>query len=323
MKIKNKNFPQLLQIQKNIDRLDSEQLTNMRVQVNKPFSIQELKQMSKDELSSGKAVGFDRIRNEVLKILLNNELFSNMILELFNKILDKGTYPKLWKADLIKPVHKKGSTFLESNYRGISLSSCLAKLFNNLILTRLSNQFEDMDIFHPHLLGFRPKMRTSNNIFILKTLIEKQFMSNSKLYCSFVDFSKAFDTVWRKGLIVKIESYGVQGKMLDVIKSLYNDTTAQIKVSDQLSAPFEISLGVKQGDPPSPFFFNIYMNDLCTNIMENEKDTDSPNIKDIKVPCLFWADDLILISKSEEGLQEHLNILADYCEARMEVESKY
>ena len=56
------------------------------------------------------------------------------------------------------------------------------------------------------------------------------------------------------------------------------------------------------------------MNDLCTNIMENEKDTDSPNIKDIKVLCLFWADDLILISESKEGLQEHLNILADYCE---------
>ena len=56
------------------------------------------------------------------------------------------------------------------------------------------------------------------------------------------------------------------------------------------------------------------MNDFCTNIMENEKDTDSPNIKDIKVPFLFLVDDLILISKSKEGLQEHLNILADYCE---------
>ena len=96
----NKNFPQLLQIQKNIDRLDSEQLTNMRVQVNKPCSIQELRQMSKDKLSSGKAVEFDRIRNEVLKILLNNELFSNMMLELFNKILDKGTYPKLWNQSI-------------------------------------------------------------------------------------------------------------------------------------------------------------------------------------------------------------------------------
>ena len=107
--------------------------------------------------------------------------------------------------------------------------------------------------------------------------------------------------------------------MFNIIKSLYNETTAQVKVRDQLSAPFEISLGVKQGDPPSPFFFNIYiyiyiyiyMNDLCTSIMKNEEDTDSPNIKDIKVPCLFSADDLILISKSKEGLQEHLNILAD------------
>ena len=53
-------------------------------------------------------MGFHRIRNEVLKILLNNELFSNMILELLNKILDKGTYHKLWKTDLIKPVYKKG-----------------------------------------------------------------------------------------------------------------------------------------------------------------------------------------------------------------------
>ena len=115
----NKNFPQLLQIQKDIDRLDSEKLTNMRVQVNKPFSSQELKQMSKDKFSSGKAVGLDRIRNEVLKILLNYELFSNMILGLFNKILDKGTYPKLWKTDLIKPVHKKGSTFLNLTSEGL------------------------------------------------------------------------------------------------------------------------------------------------------------------------------------------------------------
>ena len=75
--------------------------------------------MSKDKLSSGKAVGFDRIRNEVLKILLNNELFSNMILELFNKILGKGTYPKLWKTNLIKPVHKKGSTFLNITTEGL------------------------------------------------------------------------------------------------------------------------------------------------------------------------------------------------------------
>ena len=67
-------------------------------------------------------------------------------------------------------------------------------------------------------MGFRPSMRTSNNIFVMKTLIDKQFHKNKKLYTCFVDFSKAFDTIWRKGLIAKLNSFGIEGKMLNIIK---------------------------------------------------------------------------------------------------------
>ena len=70
--------------------------------------------------------------------------------------------------------------------------------------------------------------------------------------------------------------------------------------------------GVKQGDPPSPFFFNIYMNDLCSDVL-NSNNIDTPEISDLAVPCLFWADDLVLISQSKEGLQQHLNVLEKYC----------
>ena len=97
-------------------------------------------------------------------------------------------------------------------------------------------------------MGFRPRMRTSNNCLVLKTLIAKQFKENGRLYSSFVDFSKAFDTVCRKGLLAKIESYGI-----NVLRSLYsNTTTAHVKLGDAISDTFEIMLGVKQGDPPSP-----------------------------------------------------------------------
>ena len=70
--------------------------------------------------------------------------------------MDSGIYPNSWKIDSIKPIHKKNTTNKETNYRGISLSSCLGKFFNNLILNRLSKSFEELDPFYPHLMGFRP-----------------------------------------------------------------------------------------------------------------------------------------------------------------------
>ena len=156
----------------------------------------------------------------------------------------------MWKTDLIRPIHKKESTSNESNYRGITLSSILGKFLNAMILNRISKAFEELDIFHPHLMGFRPNMRTSNNILILKSLMDKQFSNNQKLYCCFYFyFSKAFETVWRKGLLSKLRSYGIEGKMLNVLDSLYTDTTAHVKINDYISEAFDILLGVKQGDP--------------------------------------------------------------------------
>ena len=89
--------------------------------------------------------------------------------------MDSGIYPNSWKIDLIKPIHmhKKNTTGKETNHRGVSLSSCLGKFFNNFILNRLSKSFEELELFYPHLMGLRPGMRTSNNIFVLKTLIDK------------------------------------------------------------------------------------------------------------------------------------------------------
>ena len=155
----------------------------------------------------------------------------------------------MWKTDLIRPIHKKESTSKESNYRGITLSSCLGKFSNSMILNRISKAFEELDIFHLHLMGFRPNMRTFNNILILKRLMDKRFSNNRKLYCCFVDFLKAFDTVWRKGLPSKFRSYGSEGKMSNVLHILYTDTTAHVKINDYMSEAFDILLGVKQGYP--------------------------------------------------------------------------
>ena len=200
---------------------------------------------------------------------------------------------------------------MEKNYRGISLTSCLGKLFDNLLLIRISKCFEDLRLFQDNMMGFRPSMRTSNNVFVLKTLIDKQLHKNEKLYCCFVDFSKAFDTVWRKGLVAKLKAFRICGKMFDIIENRYLNTNGHVIVHDFISDNFEINLGVKQGDPPSPFFFNVYMNELCSDLIQMEQ--DAPTINDIKISCLFWANDLVLISTTKDGLRNQLNVVNDYC----------
>ena len=101
--------------------------------------------------------------------------------------------------------------------------------------------------------------------------------------------------------------------MLNIIKHLYSSTNGHVTVGEFMSDNFKISLGVKQGDPTSPVFFNIYMDELCTNLLEIETEAEAPIINDNKAPCLFWADDLLLISKSRQGLQKQIEIVDQYC----------
>ena len=142
-----------------------------------PFTKKEISSC-KDKLKNSKASGIDMIKNEVLKICLDDKGFLEALQLLVNKIFNEGKYPTSWKTELIRPIHKKEETSLEKNYRGISLTSCLGKLFNNLLLMRLSICFEDLRLFQDHMMGFRPNMRTSNNLFALKTLIDKQLHKN-------------------------------------------------------------------------------------------------------------------------------------------------
>ena len=109
-------------------------------------------------------------------------------------------------------------------------------------------------------------------------------------------------------MFAKLKTFGIHGKMLSVIEDLYSNTNGHVTVGDCISDNFEINLGVKQDDPPSPFFSNVYMDELCLNLIQMGK--YAPTINPIKIPCLFWADDLVLISTTKEGLQNQLNVLS-------------
>ena len=95
-----------------------------------------------------------------------------------------------------------------------------------------------------------------------------------------------------------------------IIRFIQRDSRA-CKNKQPVIRSFYCFTGIKT-DPPSPFFFNLYMNDLCSELLRKSSIIDSPVFSNTNIPCLLWADDLVLLSKTKNDLQEQIDILAGY-----------
>ena len=155
-------------------------------------------------------------------------------------------------------------------------------------------------------------LRQAKNSFInTYNLITHSLNNNQRLYCAFVDFTKAFNFVVRDILWFKLIRLGVRGKMLNIIKSIYSRVKSRVKHNNSLSEPFTCDIGVRQGECLSPFLFAMYVNDLEAEIVT--KDISGINIGTINIYMLLYADEIILFGNSPEDLQKSLTILEEYC----------
>ena len=139
----------------------------------------------------------------------------------------------------------------------------------------------------------------------------------SKLFCAFVDFTKAFDSVWRSGLWSKLVKYNVTGKLLNVIKNLYRGVKSCLKLNNNLTDFFVCDRGVRQGENLSPILFSLYLNDL-EHYLKSKSDRGVKLVDydlDIflQILVLLYADDTVLFAKSEAELLSLLESFSDYC----------
>ena len=262
------------------------------------------------KLNSGKSGGPDRLLNEFF--IYGIDILPKYLSKLFNVIYDSGHFPSCWTDGHIVPIHKKGSYNTAENYRGITLLSTLGKLFTRILNDRLTDWAENYQVYIEAQAGFRSNMGTVDNIFTLHGLLTHVINQGKKLYCAFVDLTKAFDYINRDILWHKLIKIGVRGKALNTIRSMYENVKSRVKYKNRLGENFECYLGVRQGESLSPFLFSMYLNDIEDEFYLNG--IEGIDLHHIKLFLLFYADDITLFSETAEGLQIALNLLSTYCQ---------
>ena len=257
-------------------------------------------------LRLNKASGFDSLSNEMILALL--DVKPELIVVMFNKVFYEEKKVAKWSRAIISPIFKSGIEMDPGNYRGISVLSCLGKLYSSVLNQRLLKYVLENKILNKAQLGFVAGNRTSDAHIILYNLLQSQCHAN--VYSCFIDFKKAFDSIPRDKLFEKLIKIGIDGRFFNHLKILYENDICQVKTCDGLTDSFIANQGVKQGCILSPLLFNIFLADFPEYVSTPE--CHHMKVLQEEMSCIMWADDIMLFSYSEEGLQCMLDKLFKY-----------
>ena len=204
------------------------------------------------------------------------------------------------------PVLKRGTDKLKAeSYRPVSLSTCVGKLMERLINTRLMWHLEDKKHITPEQAAFRQDRSTEDQITYIAQAIENAFQGKKHTFAVWIDLEKAFDKVWKEGLKLKLPQCGVAGRMFKWIGQYMHNRKAKVQIKQHLSKKRTLRQGVSQGGVLSPTLFLIFLRDILHSMPQN-------------IQGAICADDLALwcseeyITTANYRLQQALQVIESW-----------
>ena len=259
------------------------------------FQYHELKQAIQ-QCKRKSSPGEDNISYEILKEIPKAALL--VLLHFYNLVWKRGELPDDWRHAIIIPISKPTKPNNDpSSYRPISLTSTLCKIMERLIANRMCWFLEKNHIFNKNQSGFRRNRACIDQIMRLQDDIHKSLQSKSNTIGIFIDLEKAFDMIWRDGLLQKLRNIGINGNMYKWITEFLTNRTIQVRIGNELSGKAKLQNGSPQGSVLSPILFLIMMNDI--------PDPDG------KLQLSMFADDCS-IWRSGADLQQNCSIVQEY-----------
>ena len=197
-------------------------------------------------------------------------------------------------------IPKKGNLQICNNYRTISLISHPSKVMLKVLLSRLKPQEEE--IIAEEQAGFRTARSTIEQIFNLRIIYEKYLQHQQDLYHVFIDFKKAFDREWPAALWTILRQYNIGNNLIHVIQRLYQRATSAVFINGNIGEWFHTTVGVRQGCILSPTLFNIFLERIMSDVLEEHEGTVS--IAGRTITNLRFADDIDGLAGSEHELAQ-------------------
>jgi ribonuclease HI len=249
------------------------------------FSINELRN-ALNHLKSGKAPGLDAVSNDMLKHL--GPLAQMALLKLFNMSWLTSIIPDAWKKGKIIPLPKQGKDPKDTqSYRPICLLSAISKTMEKMVRDRLVFFLENNHLLNCNQAGFRANRSTEDQVIRIAQAISdgyNQQKPSSRTVLTLVDFSRAFDRVWRGGLLVKLQRMGVPHTLTNWIRQFLNERYACVSYNGVTSGFLKFQQGLPQGSVLAPTLFLAYINDITDDMHRDTK-------------ISLFADDLALWSQ--------------------------
>ncbi|MES9879604.1 MAG: reverse transcriptase family protein [Sedimenticola sp.] len=256
-------------------------------------------------LNTGKAQDESNLAAEHLKHAGNTIVTT--LATLFNKIVNDGLVPQIFKSGTIRPIHKKGKDPSSvGSYRGITITSVLCKVFEVVLLKRMVGLNEDQSEMQ---FGFTKGLSPTMASLLLSEAVIDARNNREPLYIATLDSQKAFDVVHHQILLAKLYHQGVTGRMWSAIRSMYTGLTGRVKWFSDVSDGFDILQGVRQGGILSTHFYKTYINSLLLDI---ESRRLGKHIGTTFMGCPTCADDVLLMTNDSAELQSMLDLADSY-----------
>ncbi len=277
-----------------------------------PFTPEEVCKAIKSK-NSNSAPGADQLQYSFWKMVANDPTSLSCLTTLFNHVFTTGKVPSDWHKAIVTMLYKgKGPRNMATNFRAISLTSTSLKIFETLLANRISTWAESKNLLSFHQAGFRRHFSTHDHIFTLAALQRQAGREN--IFVGFIDLAKAFPSVSRSKLLIKLQNLGLSSRMLDVIADMYSPDTFQFILSGSSlgSKSGTADTGTREGSCLSPLLFILFMSDLPAFL--DGCRSRGPKIAGKVLRVMQFADDTTLLAKGKLQFQKLLDRFALYCE---------